>query len=464
MIKSTQHKSIKSRIDKLFNRMRFKKEHSPTSENIGHTPASVTPSIPVSLSVDVNEIKNYPPLFDKSRKMCLYRGSFRETIRSPRERVNLKVDTSTPQEDLKATNYPTLFVKSSKMHLYRGSIRESEKLNSEACSHQNDFCLICRDFSAADTHAGNYPRQHVTSIANLAFDLCNPFSAKVDKARAIFTWLHHNIAYDTKSYFQNKVRHQTPEETLRIGLSVCQGYAELFEILAGHAGVQAIVISGHGKGYGYKLNSNDSEAKVKNHSWNAFKLDSSQWQLVDPCWGAGSVDENQNFNKKFKATAFTSSSETFRQKHFPSDPKYQFCKTEMSWEEYVTMTETPLLYDEFFDKEFSEVTIQPPRRIIKPYPTKFVITSKCSHTSISPEHQYVLLLCIDGKRTPFKVDSNGTTWTCESSEIKENSTVAVGLLETFGDRDGRGVTVDEYLNNTTKGYSWCYICSWDVKK
>ncbi|XP_037037957.1 kyphoscoliosis peptidase-like [Bradysia coprophila] len=330
------------------------------------------------------------------------------------------------------------------------------------CTSQNDYCLICRDFYAVDAHAGNYPRQYVTSIPILAFELCNPFVAKVDKARAIFTWLHHNIAYDTKAYFQNNVRHQSPKETLKTGLSVCQGYAELFQNLACHAGLEAIVISGHGKGYGYKSNSIDN---LKNHSWNAVKLDSGQWQLVDPCWGAGSVDKNQNFDRKFKATVFTSSPETFRIKHFPSDPKYQFCKREMSWEEYVMVEDGPLIYDDFTDKEFSEVTIEPSCRIIKPEPTKFIITSKCPHTFILPEHQYVLLLCIDEVRTPFQVDSNGTTWMCESSSIKENSSVAVAVLETFGGRDGRGVTVDEYLkNNKIKGYSWRHICSWDVKK
>lgn len=453
--------SESSCVNRLFIRMGFikKQPSTPAPVIIDRKQTSAASPIPVSVD-DVDELGNYPPAFDKSAKMCLYRGSFRESIRSPRESVNIQLGISTLETDLEATTYHPLFVENSKMNLYRNSIRESEKLNNEVCTSQTDYCLTCRDFSAVDTHAGKYPRQYVTSIPNLAFELCNPFVSKVDKARAIFTWLHHNIAYDTKSYFQNNLRHKNPEETLKTGLSVCQGYAELFQKLACHAGLEAIVISGHGKGYGYKAN---SDVELENHSWNAVKLDSGQWQLVDSCWGAGGIDKNQNFNKKFKATAFTSAPETFRLKHFPSDPKYQFCKGAMSWEEYIAMEETPLLYDEFYVKEFSEVTIQPSCRVIEPGPTKFIITSKCPHTFIPPEYQYVLLLCIDDVRTPFQVDSDGTTWTCEGT-VTKSSTVTVGLLETFGDRDGRGVTVDEFLNNKTKGYAWCYICSWDVKK
>ncbi|KAF8455156.1 hypothetical protein BGX38DRAFT_1169357, partial [Terfezia claveryi] len=63
--------------------------------------------------------------------------------------------------------------------------------------------------------------------------LSAPFpNSTLDIARAIFTWLHHNVAYDTKSFFGNSVTHMTPQDTLSTGLAVCQGYAELFVELA----------------------------------------------------------------------------------------------------------------------------------------------------------------------------------------------------------------------------------------
>lgn len=111
------------------------------------------------------------------------------------------------------------------------------------------------------------------------------------------------------------------------------------------------------------------------------------------------------------------------------------------------------------------MTLQPCWRTIKPEPTKFIITSKCPHTLIQPEEQYVLLLQVDGVHIPFQVNSNGTTWTCETSAIQEGSVVRAHLLETIGGRDAKGIRVQEYLRLVrNNGHSWCYLCSWDVKK
>jgi hypothetical protein len=51
-----------------------------------------------------------------------------------------------------------------------------------------DGCLYCRDFSAVDAHAAQFPREHITSVQILARDLTDPFPSVTDKARAIFTW------------------------------------------------------------------------------------------------------------------------------------------------------------------------------------------------------------------------------------------------------------------------------------
>lgn len=85
-------------------------------------------------------------------------------------------------------------------------------------------CLICRDFSGPDTHAARFPRQQLPSsdVGYLADQLCAPFSSATDKARAIFTWLHHNIDYDTHSFFAGDIRPSTPEGTITGGL-VCVG-------------------------------------------------------------------------------------------------------------------------------------------------------------------------------------------------------------------------------------------------
>jgi hypothetical protein len=152
-------------------------------------------------------------------------------------------------------------------------------------------CLVCRDFSGADQHAARFPREHLPSsdVGWLAQQLCSPFPSPTDKARAIFTWLHHNVDYDVHSFFNGTISPTTPEKTITSGLAVCEGYAGLFAALALKAGLQALVCSGDGKGYGHvPLEPGQAvPAFESNHAWNAVCIDNGEWKLIDPCWGAG---------------------------------------------------------------------------------------------------------------------------------------------------------------------------------
>lgn len=81
-------------------------------------------------------------------------------------------------------------------------------------------CLICRDFTGPDTHAAKFPRQQLPSsdVGYLADMLCAPFSSATDKARAIFTWLHHNVDYDVANFRAGTIKPSTPEGTITSGL------------------------------------------------------------------------------------------------------------------------------------------------------------------------------------------------------------------------------------------------------
>jgi hypothetical protein len=111
-------------------------------------------------------------------------------------------------------------------------------------------CLFCRDFSGPDEHATKFPRSSLTNYDPnwLGKQLGAPFPMHVDKARAIFAWLHHNIAYDVNAFFSKNIRGTTPRDTLRGGLAVCDGYSGLWNALCEGAGVEAIRVTGHGKG------------------------------------------------------------------------------------------------------------------------------------------------------------------------------------------------------------------------
>ena len=154
-------------------------------------------------------------------------------------------------------------------------------------------CLHCRDFSGPDGHAARFPRQSIPSqdVGWLAHQLTSPFPSLTDKARAIFAWLHHNIAYDTVAFFGNNVKGSTPQSTLRSGLAVCEGYAGLFAALAMKVGMECFVLSGASKGFGYTPLQPGQPVPpfASTHAWNVVKIDNGEWKLVDSCWGAGNV-------------------------------------------------------------------------------------------------------------------------------------------------------------------------------
>lgn len=110
-------------------------------------------------------------------------------------------------------------------------------------------CLICRDFSGPDGVAAQHPRisNPDNSTAYLAKVLCGSFESPTDKARAIFTWLHHNIDYDVDAFFGNAVCHSSPENTIAKGLAVCGGYAGVYTAIALKAGLECVMVTGHGK-------------------------------------------------------------------------------------------------------------------------------------------------------------------------------------------------------------------------
>ena len=81
------------------------------------------------------------------------------------------------------------------------------------------------DYSELDERVRTLAKNEETPEA-VARIVCEGLETDIEKARAIFDWLAFNIAYDTSF----KVYKGKEAFTKRIG--VCQGYAELFDIMA----------------------------------------------------------------------------------------------------------------------------------------------------------------------------------------------------------------------------------------
>ena len=111
----------------------------------------------------------------------------------------------------------------------------------------------------------------------------------------------------------------TVEDTIFSGKAVCQGYADTYKAIANRAGLECVLVSGHGKGYGYtplKKGERPPPPKPDGHAWNAVRIDGGEWKLLDACWGAGHLGEGNAYKQEFSPTQFTRSNDKFGISHF----------------------------------------------------------------------------------------------------------------------------------------------------
>ncbi len=329
-------------------------------------------------------------------------------------------------------------------------------------------CLICRDFSEPDRVAAQYPRESLPqrdAISYLADVLCGPFSSHTDKARAIFTWMHYNIAYDVDAFFGNRVKHVEPKDTIASGLAVCGGYAGAYVAIALKAGMEAVMVTGHGKGFGYssmKPGDPIPPCSPTGHAWNAVRIDGGEWKLIDACWGAGSVGAGNTYNQKFSPTQFTRSNDDFGLKHFPQDKKY-FYRSDgraLTWEEYILGPnggEGPQIYGNGDEHGINQFSFQPALRHISLSASpvvRFQFSKACEHWDHEVNGNgkpYLLIMIIEGKGgkkndyVPF--DSNDFWWWADvkSEDLgREGQSVKLMTVDNFDGRSGRGLSKKEF--------------------
>lgn len=194
-------------------------------------------------------------------------------------------------------------------------------------------------FAAIDRYAGAVPASYTGEVATLVEYLVRPARDDAGRARAIFTWIAHNIQYDVS--FLN--RQPDAEETLATRRGVCGGYAALFEALAEAAGLEVEIIRGHSKGRSYVAGR--GMGSMGDHAWNAVRIDGG-WELVDCTWGAGYIDQDGAFARSFTGHYFLTSPDEFLFDHFPDDSSWQLLPTPITAEEYLSR---PLVKPPFFE-------------------------------------------------------------------------------------------------------------------
>ncbi|KAG5653988.1 hypothetical protein H0H81_008570 [Sphagnurus paluster] len=328
-------------------------------------------------------------------------------------------------------------------------------------------CLECRDFTEPDAHAALFPRQSVASLDHLAHDLTARFASDTDKARAIFTWLHHNIAYDAPSFFSGNIRPATADSTLSSGLAVCDGYAGLFVALAARAGIEARKISGHGKGVGFLPP--DPGAPVppysSGHAWNCALLDGT-WRLIDPCWGAGAL-HGTTYQPGFAPRWFTSSPIDFVRTHYPEDPAYQLLSSDeggpVSWEDYIMEPAGPTIFLDFYALSLWPAALQPPTRDIHAHThVSFQLFKRCEHMSMAEADNFVFIISLGKERIPLAPNDAGG-WSADAYIPSGVQEVSLYSVTTVDGRDAKGFGLQAFKSALgRKAMTFGGLARWNV--
>ncbi|PGG97667.1 hypothetical protein AJ79_09126 [Helicocarpus griseus UAMH5409] len=371
-----------------------------------------------------------------------------------------------------------------------------------ATTSSTTVCMECRDFSGPDNHAARFPRQSLptTDLSWLANQLTAPFPSHTDKARAIFTWLHHNIGYNVDAFFNNNIKSSTPESTVSSGVAVCDGYASLFERLATLAGLEARKITGHGKGYGYEHLTPGSPLPPfeGNHAWNAVRIDNGHWKLIDACWGAGDVQgKGLPYTKNFKPRDFTMPNDEFGIKHFPTNPRDFYRddgRPSISWEEYILINpsmpdgvEPPIIYTGVTNQHaIGEKSLQPRSKkvsICQPGPLRFQFGLICEHWTLARSNiqtPYLFILSangVDGRNNeyiPFHYvrgsgpGGGGDLWYADVPDPRilgaPGQKLHIYYVRSFGNmQDTRGLGWEEFLRGVGRvAMGFGGIAEWEL--
>ncbi|XP_071381855.1 kyphoscoliosis peptidase [Centroberyx affinis] len=192
-------------------------------------------------------------------------------------------------------------------------------------------------FHRVDAHAiragTELKEKCVFEVKTIAQSITQGARTELERLRAIWVWLCHNIEYDVSGYLGQSEKLSSPEEVIAAGRGVCCGYSSLCLEMCREVGIECQEVPGHSKGIGHRQGQSLKNVK-SDHMWNAVLL-GGQWFLMDACWGAGRVDmDHKSFVKRFDDFYFLTDPEDFIHSHFPDEERWQLLDSPVSLEEF----------------------------------------------------------------------------------------------------------------------------------
>ena len=182
-----------------------------------------------------------------------------------------------------------------------------------------------------DAHVLKTPRAKEQSIESLSEYLTAPWDGERSKVYSVFRWISFNVEYDVDGFFGSGAKQSSDAQSvLSTRLSVCAGYANLFEALCKAVQLEVRTVSGYAKGYGHRPG---QKAVGSNHAWNAVRVN-GEWSLCDVTWGAGYIGEDMMFHRSPNTHTFLMDAEVAITDHMPEDAAWQLLDEPIAREEF----------------------------------------------------------------------------------------------------------------------------------
>lgn len=201
-------------------------------------------------------------------------------------------------------------------------------------SQQSDFKHI--NFKKSDSIANLYKNANLRNLPLLSYKLTYRLDTDVEKFRAIYSWVCHNITSDYKltskilrkgKNLRNdreaflawnlEFRAKFLDRLIKDKRTMCTGYAFLIKELCSLANIEAKIINGYGK----TVNFNPKKL-YPNHSWTSVKLN-NKWYLCDAILASGYyfIDIG-TFIYDYNDGYFLTDPNLFVKSHYPEDKKW----------------------------------------------------------------------------------------------------------------------------------------------
>ncbi len=200
-------------------------------------------------------------------------------------------------------------------------------------AQQSDFKTI--SFKKADNIAALLEGKELNNLPLLAHNLTYKLDTDVERFRAIYYWVCHNIKNDYYLMVKNdRMRRKLKNDITQLNTwnktfkkevfnklskerkTLCTGYAFLIKELAMHAGLECEIVNGYGN-----TSNSFKNLKMPNHSWNVIKLN-GKWYLCDATWSSGFIDESYQFKFNYNDAFFLMEPQQFGKNHKPLNSKW----------------------------------------------------------------------------------------------------------------------------------------------